>query len=79
MAGARCPRCAGPMYRSYQDEYCCLLCGEYLFPPASKRPVAEPPTRVPPAPGKGGRPRKPFHTVRGGGWGALGEATIHRS
>ena len=26
-----CPRCSGPMHRSYQDEYCCLLCGEYVF------------------------------------------------
>jgi len=32
-AGVRqgCPRCGGPMYPAYQDEYSCLRCGEYMF------------------------------------------------
>jgi uncharacterized Zn finger protein (UPF0148 family) len=75
MALAGCPRCTGPMYRSHQGEYCCLFCGEYMFTQASQRPGAERPILVPPAPGKRGRPRKPFHTIQGAGWGASGEAT----
>jgi uncharacterized Zn finger protein (UPF0148 family) len=26
-----CPRCSGPLYRDYDGDYCCLLCGDYTY------------------------------------------------
>ena len=56
-APQRCPRCGGPMYRGYDDDYSCLFCGEYIFANAPRPPAVE----RPPAPEglrKRGRPRK---------------------
>jgi uncharacterized Zn finger protein (UPF0148 family) len=51
----QCPRCSGPLFKTYDDEYNCLCCGEYLFtaqaPPEYQRVIAEGPRRR-------GRPRK---------------------
>jgi hypothetical protein len=45
------------MYKGYEDDYTCLLCGEYVFVNMPKEPVQRP---VPPqeGPRKRGRPRK---------------------
>jgi tRNA(Ile2) C34 agmatinyltransferase TiaS len=56
-AWKRCPRCSGPMYSGYDDDYSCLFCGEYVFATPPPR-VIEPPPLVPPGPRKRGRPRK---------------------
>jgi hypothetical protein len=52
----RCPRCNGPMYRGYDEDYSCLFCGECVYPrlPAL---VVPPPAGID-APRKRGRPRK---------------------
>jgi hypothetical protein len=35
----RCPRCGGPMYSGYPDEYSCLFCGEYVYARATPAPL----------------------------------------
>jgi hypothetical protein len=37
----RCPRCAGPMYRDYTNEYTCLYCGEHVFGAVPPRPAVK--------------------------------------
>ena len=51
----QCPRCRGPLFKTGDDEYNCLCCGEYLFtqPPPAERLVV-----IQPGPRKRGRPRK---------------------
>ena len=53
----RCPRCSGPMYSGYDDDYTCLLCGEYVFTSLPPQPLVERPP-VQEGPRKRGRPRK---------------------
>ena len=52
-----CPRCAGALYLTYDDDYTCLICGEYVYrnPPP---PLPEPAPMVQEGPRKRGRPRK---------------------
>jgi hypothetical protein len=53
----RCSRCAGPMYKGYDDDYTCLFCGEYVFANMPREPrVQRPPVQE--GPRKRGRPRK---------------------
>jgi uncharacterized protein (DUF983 family) len=52
---SRCPRCSGPLYRGYDDDYSCLFCGEHIYTRVPQ-PVIAP--LVPPGPRKRGRPRK---------------------
>jgi hypothetical protein len=51
----QCPRCRGPLFKTGDDEYNCLYCGEYLFtdPPPPERPLV-----IQQGPRKRGRPRK---------------------
>jgi uncharacterized Zn finger protein (UPF0148 family) len=51
-----CPRCHGPLFKGYTDEYDCLLCGETIFPQA--RLVVERFADVQDGPRRRGRPRK---------------------
>ena len=55
---ARCPRCSGPMYKGYDDDYSCLFCGEYVFANMPREPRVERPPVVQEGPRKRGRPRK---------------------
>jgi len=53
-----CPRCGGPMYPGYDDDHCCICCGERLYVDARGRRLM--PYRLPgpslPTPRKRGRP-----------------------
>ena len=49
-----CPRCGGALYRGYDGDHCCMMCGEYLYPPAPR--LAEVLTKLEPP--RRGRPRK---------------------
>jgi hypothetical protein len=57
-APVQCPRCSGQVYRDYDGDYCCLLCGEYIYFQAPRirwedlQPPLEPGKR------RRGRPRK---------------------
>jgi uncharacterized Zn finger protein (UPF0148 family) len=53
---SHCPRCRGPLFQGYEDEYGCLMCGERIFPQPSVR--SEPRPVVQERPRKRGRPRK---------------------
>jgi hypothetical protein len=55
---ARCPRCSGPMYKGYDDDYSCLFCGEYVFANLPREPRVERPPVIQEGPRKRGRPRK---------------------
>jgi hypothetical protein len=50
-----CPRCAGPMFRDYYDDFGCLWCGEQW---SAGPPVMQPQPIVHEGPRKRGRPRK---------------------
>jgi uncharacterized Zn finger protein (UPF0148 family) len=51
-----CPRCAGLLYRDYDGDACCLLCGTYVYAtPIASREAARLDRA---APRKRGRPRK---------------------
>jgi uncharacterized Zn finger protein (UPF0148 family) len=51
-----CPRCSGLLWRDYDGDACCLLCGTYVY----ARPAApiEALQRAALSPRKRGRPRK---------------------
>ncbi len=54
----QCPRCAGPLYRGYDGDCTCLLCGECIYldvNPARQETMAVPIARVT---RPRGRPRK---------------------
>ena len=51
----QCPRCRGPLFKTGDDEYNCLCCGEYIFT-APSRPEYQQVVQV--GPRKRGRPRK---------------------
>ena len=54
-----CPRCGGPMYRGYEDDASCLLCGEYVFTRVEASPLLSGPDGLPATgPRRRGRPRK---------------------
>jgi hypothetical protein len=52
----RCPRCAGLLWRDYDGDFCCLLCGTYVYASPAVQPEPLRPATV--GPRKRGRPRK---------------------
>lgn len=42
-----CPRCGSAMYRGYDQDFCCLFCGEYVYFDARGLQVAHAPTEEP--------------------------------
>jgi uncharacterized Zn finger protein (UPF0148 family) len=51
-----CPRCRGPLFQGYENEYGCLMCGECMY--RQPRVMSEPRPVVQEGPRKRGRPRK---------------------
>jgi hypothetical protein len=55
----QCPRCRGQVCQDYDGDYCCLLCGEYIY---FRMPTVRwqdlQPAAAEPGKRKRGRPRK---------------------